>query len=306
MRFGTAAATTAVPALWTLRHLRSQAVRSWAPSILPGRRIGRLYARASGDGDLATVLLHGMVSTGEVFGSTYDVLAGESRLIVPDLLGFGRSLDATRSTFPVEEHLDALDELADRAGLFQTRWRIGAHSMGSGLALRWAARHPDHVSRVVCWGAPLYESGAAAQRGISGSLMARLFALDTRWAARACAISCRHRSAAGWLTAALEPSLPVPVARAVSLHTWPAYRDAMRDLVIETPWPQLLTALDGNRTRVNLVWASGDQVGRHEHARTLAENLHHTTVTLMTGAEHRLPMTHPQVCIDQLRGRHDQ
>lgn len=303
MNLGAAAAAAAVPALWTLRHVRSPAVRSWTPSSLPGRRVGRLYARVAGDGEHATVLLHGLVSTGEVFGSAYDRMAADGRLVVPDLLGFGRSLDETRSAFPVDEHLDALDDLADRAGLFSSRWRIGAHSMGSGLALRWAARHADRVSRVVCWGAPLYESAAAARRDVSGSLMARLFVLDTRWAARACAISCRHRAAAGCLTAVLEPSLPVPVARAVSLHTWPAYRDAMRDLVIETPWPRLLADLDGTGTSVDLVWGSGDRVGRPEHARTLAEGLDHATVTVVRGADHRLPLTHPAVCVDRLRGR---
>ena len=135
---------------------------------------------------------------------------------------------------------------------------------------------------------------------ISGSTMARLFALDTGWAERACAISCRHRTAAGWLTAALEPTLPVPIARAVSLHTWPAYRDAMRHLVIETDWHDHLARLDANETSVELVWGTKDKVGDREFGRSLASTASGTTVTLIANANHHLPMTHPGICLNQL------
>ena len=214
------AAAVAAPALWTYRHSRSAAVANWSPSALPGQTTGPLYARTGGDGDRAVVLLHGLVSSGEVFGAAYDPLADTHyRVVVPDLLGFGRSIDEARTEFGVEDHLDALDELADRTGLFDRRWTVAAHSMGSALALRWAARHRHRIDRVVCWGAPIYRSPEAARTQISGSAMTRLFALDTRWAERACAISCNHRRAAGWLAAGLAPTLPVAVARAASVHT---------------------------------------------------------------------------------------
>ena len=103
--------------------------------------------------------------------------------------------------------------------------------MGVSLALRWAIRHPDRVVRVVGWGAPIYPSPSAARQQIAGSAMAKLFALDTHVAERACAVSCRHRAAAGWLSAVAEPRLPVAIARQVPLHTWPAYRDAVRHLL---------------------------------------------------------------------------
>ena len=99
--------------------------------------------------------------------------------------------------------------------------------------------------------------------------MTRLFVLDTSWAERACAISCRHRAVTGWLTAAAEPGLPVPVARAVSQHTWPAYRDAMRDLVIGTDWYTLLRQLDDNGTSTEFVWGADDNVGDPDHAASI-------------------------------------
>jgi pimeloyl-ACP methyl ester carboxylesterase len=286
--------------LWSLRHRRSQAVRVWEPSGLTGQHYGRLYARRGGEGEHATVLLHGLVSTGDVFGAAFDALATQGPLVVPDLLGFGRSLDESGSKFPIDAHLDALDDMAARVGLFDCRWRIGAHSMGSTLALRWASRHAERVDRVVCWGPPIYRTPEVARSEVSGSTMAKLFAIDTRWAARACALSCRNRVAAGWLAAALQPSIPVPVARTVPSHTWPAYRDAMRDLVLEVPWRDLLTELDHHHIDVRLVWGDNDDVGDVRYAREVAQELPQTTVARVAGADHYLPMSQPATCISQL------
>lgn len=293
---------TAAPVLWSLRHRTSAAVNHWSPSSLSGDSDGPLYARYGGGGETAIVLLHGLVSSGDVFGANYDRLAATHRLVVPDLLGFGRSLDETRGSFSIDDHLDALDQLAHRAGLFQRRWTIGAHSMGSTVALNWALRHPGHVERIVCWGAPIYPSPEAARTQISGSVMTRLFVLDTKWAERACAVSCNNRAAAGWLTAAAEPGLPVRVARAVSLHTWPAYRDAMRHLVIETDWRRLRSELDGHGIRLDLTYGVEDRVGDQEHVRAISSAGTRSTVTMVPGAGHHLPMSHPEVCVAQLAG----
>ena len=286
---------------WTARHLSSPAVRTWEPPTLAGRRWGHMWARSGGDGATAVILLHGLVSTGDIFGAGFDRLAERHRVVVPDLLGFGRSLDETRTVFSVEEHLDALDHLAESTGaLSADRIVIGAHSMGSSLALQWAARHPHRVTRVVCWGAPIYPSPNAARSRISGSTMARLFVLDTESAERACALSCRHRRAAGWLTVAAEPRLPIPVARAVPLHTWPAYRDAMRHLVIDTDWGRLLAELDDRQTQLRLVWGERDPVGDRHHTTRLLRSHPDVEMTVVAGADHQLPTTDPPTCVDQL------
>ena len=295
------AATASPAAIWSVAHARSAAVRNWAASSLPIGRYGPLLARAGGEGDDAVLLLHGLISTGDVFGAAYDPLVSSRRLVVPDLLGFGRSMDEQRNDFPIDAHLDALDVLAARSGLYDSvRWTIGAHSMGSALALRWAARHRDRVVRVVSWGAPLYPDPEAARSRVAGSAMARLFALDTNLAARACGLSCRHRTAAGWLSATLEPGLPVRVARAAPLHTWPAYRDAIRHLVIDTNWVELIMECDQVGIEVRLVWGSRDRIGDDEHAAEIVSRSQLATVVSVRGTDHRLPMAHPELCIEHL------
>ncbi len=304
-RIGTGA-TVLAPVVWGLRHARSAAVSNWAPPTLPGRMHGPLYARSGGSGDRSVMLLHGLVSSGDLFGAPYDRLAEDNRLVVPDLLGFGRSLDPSRRSFSAEAHLDALDTLARGLGLFDSKVTVGAHSMGSALALMWAGRHPQVVDRVVCWGAPIYSSRAAASSQISGSAMTRLFVMDTGIARRVCALSCQNRVAAGWITAAFEPGLPIPVARAVSLHTWPAYRDSIRDLVIEPDWPSLLQGLTSSAVQTELVWGSNDSVGDQRYAADLSAAgiaaAANPRLTLVDRANHHLPMTHPALCIGSLAG----
>ncbi len=289
----------ALAAWWLQAHVRSKAVRAWASPTLDPTSTRSLYARSGGKGS-AVVLLHGLVSTGDVFGSRFDALASTHRLVVPDLLGFGRSMDSSRDVFSLADHLDALDDLADQHGLFDQRWTIGAHSMGSSLALHWAARHAKRVDRIVCWGAPIHQSSVQARRQIGGSSMARLFALDDGLAEQACAISCRHRTAAGWMSSLAEPRLPVAVARAASLHTWPAYRDAMRELVIETPWRDLILELDERAVDIRLVWGSEDHVGDRRAARDILTSCRHATITMVPGVDHHLPLSHPAVCVGHL------
>lgn len=65
---------------------------TWAP---PARRSGRagLAYRLEGHGVPATVLVHGLFASGRYWGKAYDGLARDSALMVPDLAGFGRSVE---------------------------------------------------------------------------------------------------------------------------------------------------------------------------------------------------------------------
>lgn len=298
----TTAARAAVPAAaWGLRHARSAAVKSWSPSTLPGTKTGRLFARVSGNDDQnAVILLHGLISTGDIFGRTFDQLAASAKLVVPDLPGFGRSLDEDRAGFTLAHHLDMLDELADEQGLFDRRWTVGAHSMGSTLALAWADRHHRNVDKVVCWGAPVFRTSREARTSIAGNTMARLFALDTRLAELACSFSCEHRAAAGWIAAALAPALPVAISRAAPLHTWPAYRDALHHLVMEPDWDQLLGQIATNSIETSLIWGRNDPIGDPRFAREVTADHPYTKVATVSAADHHLPLSHPALCLRHL------
>ncbi len=292
------AGVAAAASVWKRRHDRSPAVRQWQPSTLPGRRVGSLHVRTGGAQGPVVVLLHGLVATGDIFGAAFDTLSEQATLVVPDLLGFGRSLDEARSTFTIEDHLDALDAALDELGVGEHPIVIGSHSMGAAVAVAWAARRGRQVRAVLCWGPPVYSDASDVDAALADTgLMARLFAGSDRVARAACRLNCTNRRLAGWFAAAVTPALPIPIARKASLHTWPAYRDAVEDVVAGTNWTDLAQALAKTNTAVTMTWGDNDPIGDRSVARSLAGvDLH-----AVADADHHLPLTHSGVCIDQLR-----
>ncbi|MEL7157237.1 MAG: alpha/beta fold hydrolase [Actinomycetota bacterium] len=257
------------------------------------------------------LLLHGLLATGDAFGASYDALAATRRVVVPDLLGFGRSLDEDRTDFGPDQHLDALDDALHHFHVTDDPVIVGAHSMGAAVALRWAARHPQLVERIVCWGPPLYPADSTVRAALADTgTLARLFATDTPLARRLCAWSCRHRQLAGWITALTTPALPSPIARSSPLHTWPAYRAAIDELVLATRWESLIHQLAEQGIGIRLVWGARDTIGDQALGRSLAAAHPLVEVETIAGAGHHLPLTHPGICIAQLTAashvtRHD-
>lgn len=264
---------------------------------MPGRRAGPLHVRAAGSGDETIVLLHGLVATGDIFGGHFDELASDANLVVPDLLGFGRSLDEERTSFTPDDHLDALEAALRKLGLEDRPVRIGAHSMGCALAMRWIQRDTTAITSIACFGPPVYRTSDAIDRTIASSgLMARAFVTNTRWAQAACHLNCSHRRLAGIVATSASPQLPVPIATSASLHTWPAYRDAMDLLIRDTDWNEALCRASNAHIPVALVWGEHDRIGDHDYAATLPQVTTHT----VPGAGHHLPMTHPAICLEHL------
>lgn len=295
-----AAALGIAGATWAMIHQRAPAVRSWQRPDLPVLRHGPLNYRCAGpdDADIGVVLLHGLVATGDVFGETPSLLATNHRVVVPDLLGFGRSLDEQRSDFSTAAHLDALDDLITHE-LGDRRVRIGAHSMGSALALRWAAEKPDRVDRVVCLGPPIYPNADAARSAL-GELgpMGRSLILDDRIARAICTFNCRHRTLAGLLSALAAPRWPIPIARQASLHTWPAYISAIEEQIINCPWGDLVATLVQQRVPIRLVRGDRDPIGEPDVLRTLG-SLAAIDAALVDG-DHTLPAARPTLLVDAL------
>ena len=295
--------SVAIPALAAAALVANVAVRvasaqTWRPPSLPATTIGPLHVRRGGDGDPVVLLLHGLVASGDIFGAGFETLATNHAVVVPDLLGFGRSIDASLQAIGIEAHLDALDLVVDSLGIGDRPFVLGAHSMGSALAFAWAARHRN-VRRIVCWGAPVHRDRAALDANLTQlGPMARLFGRDDRVAEAACLLSCRHRKAFGWLAVAAAPTLPVTIARMSSQHTWPAYRDALA-ILGETDWLDLASSLSAEGTEVDLVWGADDAVGDTQFARSLPG----VRVTIIEGGHH-LPLTNVDDCVAMLDDDH--
>jgi pimeloyl-ACP methyl ester carboxylesterase len=102
--------------------------------------LGTLATRTLGQGR-TILLLHGLVGSGRYWGGDFDALANSGRLVVPDLLGFGRSPwpgTGLRARRPVRAIVSCLDELGATDAAV-----VGAHSAGALIALCLAATTPN-------------------------------------------------------------------------------------------------------------------------------------------------------------------
>jgi pimeloyl-ACP methyl ester carboxylesterase len=94
----------------------------------------------------AVVMVHGLTANHTCWWSVADVLAGTRRLFAYDLRGRGGS-DRPETGYSLEIHGRDLESLLDRLGL--ERAVLMGHSLGAHIALRFAARRPARVSRLV-------------------------------------------------------------------------------------------------------------------------------------------------------------
>ncbi|MDK3256639.1 alpha/beta fold hydrolase [Blastococcus capsensis] len=257
---------------------------------------GPLHVRTMGSGQSVVLLLHGMAGAGNSFGAVYDRLAEQATVVIPDLLGFGRSMDITAPT-DAGVHLAVLDDALAGLGLQDRPTVVAGYSMGGLLALRWAAEHRDTVRSVVTFAAPLYRSRAEADAHVAGlGRLESLLAGDGRLPRAACAWMCRHRTAASWMAVAYRPDLPIPVARSGVEHTWSSYSASMNGLIRDAGWVDALEHLRRAQIPVTLALGACDPALVPGRATELARTRPSVTSVVHPMADHGLPLSHPEWC----------
>ncbi|WP_377352593.1 alpha/beta fold hydrolase [Plantactinospora siamensis] len=128
-----------------------------------------LYYETHGTGR-PLILLHGGLGSGEMFGPVLPLLAERHQVIVPDLQGHGRTADIGRP-FDLASLADDVAALIDHLGL--DRPDVVGFSVGGGVALHVAARHPDKVGRAVAASAYIRSDAVYAEiRGQQGQVNA--------------------------------------------------------------------------------------------------------------------------------------
>ena len=104
-----------------------------------------LYYETHGTGR-PLILLHGGLGSGEMFGPILPALTQEHQVILVDLQGHGRRADIDR---PLDIRLMADDIAALIEHLGLEKPDVMGYSLGGGVALMTAVRHPELVRRVV-------------------------------------------------------------------------------------------------------------------------------------------------------------
>ncbi|MDB4883015.1 MAG: menaquinone biosynthesis related protein MenX [Gemmatimonadetes bacterium] len=135
----------------------------------------KLYYEVHGTsaaGQAPLVLLHGGLGAGSMFGPNIAALAKGRQVILVDLQGHGRTADIDRPITP--------ELMADDISALLTHLKVGqadvmGYSLGGGVALNTAARHPEQVHRLVLVSTVLRPDGfypemRTLQKAVNGSI----------------------------------------------------------------------------------------------------------------------------------------
>jgi pimeloyl-ACP methyl ester carboxylesterase len=115
----------------------------------------KLYYELYGSGE-ALVMLHGGVGASEMFGDNLAAFAADRQVIAVHLQGHGRTADIDR---PLSYELMADDISAMLKYLRVERADILGYSLGGGVALQTAIRHPEMVHKLVLISTPARREG---------------------------------------------------------------------------------------------------------------------------------------------------
>ena len=92
------------------------------------------------------VLVHGLMSSSSTWSAQVDRLAGNHRVIAPDLYGHGDSAKPA-GDYSLSAHAASLRDMFDALGIADAT--VVGHSLGGGIALQMAYLFPDRVNALV-------------------------------------------------------------------------------------------------------------------------------------------------------------
>ncbi len=119
-----------------------------------------VFYREAGPADAPTLLLlHGVPSSSHMFRDLIPKLAGEYRVIAPDLPGFGQSAMPARDAF--DYTFDRLARVIDRFTevLELRRFALYVFDYGAPVGWRLATWHPERITALVTQNGNAYEEG---------------------------------------------------------------------------------------------------------------------------------------------------
>ncbi len=112
---------------------------------LDGARLYYYAAGTRGAGE-PVVLIHGFPTSGHLWAEVVPLVPAGHRVVVVDLLGYGRSDRPRPGHVSVRAHADRTIQLFDVLGI--GRACVVGHDIGGGVAQSMAVRYPDRVSRL--------------------------------------------------------------------------------------------------------------------------------------------------------------
>lgn len=251
-----------------------------------------LYHEVIGSGPVIA-FIPGIAATTRYFHDRVLPLAACHQLVLVDPLGFGRS-PKPWTTYSIDRHLAELRRVFAK---FETLTLVG-HSLGARMAVAYAARFPDQVSRLLLLSLPYFGPGDDGGSGALAYFRSRGSGYRALWtnpivAALTCVIS---RRLFGWLLPHFAGDLPADVVEDSMTHTWRSSTSTLWEVLyrhdISTDVARLRTGLP-----VTLVHGDRDASAPVEHVRALAAAHPSWILVELSGCDHNPMLRHSvEVC----------
>lgn len=256
-----------------------------------------LNATVTGQGP-TVVLLHGYLASSAYWQVIAKDLAHSSQVVTLDLLGFGKSPKPNRSRYDYEAQIASVDHTLDSLGISRPFTLIG-HSMGSLIALRYARLFPAQVQKLLLTNMPILLGEKQARQEILGTNMAYRLGLrpGLHWA-----IWPLFRLALYWQLVPETIAGKATSQLAYIFQSTPASRlRSMRNVIYAATVEADLKAVE-----VSTLILSGLQ-DRARYIQNLTQlqfdhKLKQQIKVLSIPGGHQLPLTHPQLVSEYVRG----
>ena len=252
-----------------------------------------LYTKELVGAGPALVLLPGVGGTTRYWESRIAPLARERRLILVDLLGFGKS-PKPWIRYTLDRHVAALRRVLGEREPFT----LVGHSFGAVAAVAYAALYPEQVEGLVLFSLPCFgglDQAIRYYRHRGGP--DRWLMTNVVLAAVTCVVT---RRILGHLLPRLLPDMPREVAEDLVQHTWLSSTSTIWEGVychnVAQDADRLLPEL-----RVLCVHGDRDVTAPIEYVRRLTEGRPQWTVRVLPGVDHHPLLRDPAGCIAAIR-----
>jgi pimeloyl-ACP methyl ester carboxylesterase len=247
-----------------------------------GSRLYYYAAGSRGAGD-PIVLVHGFATSGHLWSDVVPALPDGHRVVVPDLLGHGRSDPAVRARVDIDSHADRLVAVMDELRI--ERACLVGHGVGGGIVQSIAIRFPQRVSRLCLVNSLMFDEWPTWRGRFARVLAPIARYMPPEWV----------RGAVHWM---LSPGY---VDREKGVHDLDLFlrpfegeggRDALLDHLVQGTsrrTQSLSQRLRDIKAPVSVVCGADDPFFSVHYARALSQSIPGSTFDVIPGASHYLP-----------------
>ncbi len=245
------------------------------------------YIQTGTDGP-TLVFIPGLSGTTRYWQGRLGDLEKKYRILVMDPLGFGDS-PKPWPRYTVDSHVDALYQALKN----EKRFALIGHSMGTLLAIGYAARHPEQVERLVLLSTPFFGGDAKVARRFFSSQPVPLgwFFSNMVLAAIICIIT---RRIFGRLMPYFRRDLPREVAADIVKHSWRSFTSSFWEVICNYDAMRDADALGD--LPVLCIHGDQDETAPLTGALVLAAGRPSWQVHILNGVDHQPWLRAPEIC----------